>query len=189
MSRTLSRKQFLSLLGAAAPALALALARRHGAPCGVACAWRAGWGAGARFPAAGKARHLALRLDARGLAAEAAGRLVRVRLPDDPVAAGAAAERAAGAASCPVVVALAGPREPALDQLLAAQDLVVLVHRPDSDDDALARAAEASLAGLRVPIVACQLAGAGPLRALASSGLAAPPTLRHALTPALEAVG
>ena len=173
---------------AAAPALALALARGHRAPCAVACGWRVGWSSGARLPAVGAARRLALRLDARGLPAEATGRLVRVRLPDEPAAAAAAAERTAAAAACPVVVGLAGPRETALDHLLAAQDLVALVHRPGTDA-ALARAAEASLAELPVAVVACQLSAAGPLRALAAAGVMVPPTLRQALLPALEAVG
>jgi hypothetical protein len=171
-----------------APALALALARGRGASVGVACGWRAGWGPGARFPPTGTARRLALRLDARGLAADATGLLVRVGLPDDPVAAQAAAERTAAAASCPVVVALGGPRDAVLDHLLATQDVVVLVHHGEADA-ALARAAEASLAELPAPVVACPLPTAGPLRALATAGIAAPPTLRHSLLPALEAVG
>jgi hypothetical protein len=173
-------------VGAAAPALALALARRQGGGCAVVCTWGVGNAATPRLPAGGAARRLALRLDARGLAADASGRLVRVRLPDDPGAAAAGAERAAGAA-CPVVLGLAGPRDEAVDRLLTAQDVVVLAH-PAAAEPALARAAEASHAELPVPVIACRLPSAGPLRALAAAGLLAPPALTEALLPALEVV-
>lgn len=174
-------------VSAAGSALALALARRRREGCAVVCGWRVGGGDAPRLPATGAARHLALRLDARGLAAEASGRLVRVRLPDDPGAAAAAAERAAGA-SCPVVLALAGPRDETLDRVLAAQDVVVLAHAAGTDP-ALARAAEASLADLPVPVVACHVRAAGPSRAVAAAGLGAPPGLVQAVLPALEVVG
>ena len=81
--------------------------------------------------------------DARGLAAQASGRLVRVRLPDDPASASAAAERAAATGSVPVVVGLAGPRQPTLDRLLRVQDVIVVVHGADADG-AFADAVEAS---------------------------------------------
>jgi hypothetical protein len=173
---------------AAVPALALALARRQRAACAVACGWRLDRRPAPHLPANAAARRLALRLDARGLAAEASGRLVRVRLPDDPAAAAAAAERAAATGSAPVVVGLAGPRQPALDRLLRVQDVVVVVHGADADGG-LAEAVEASLADLPVPVVGCRAPSTGPTHALAAAGLAVPPSLRQALLPALEVVG
>ena len=173
---------------AAVPALALALARRHRAACAVACGWRLDRRPALRLPASGAARRLALRLDARGLAAEASGRLVRVRLPDDPASASAAAERAAATGSVPVVVGLAGPRQPTLDRLLRVQDVIVVVHGADADAT-FADAVEASLADVPVPVVGCRVPSSGPVRALTAAGLAVPPALRHALLPALEVAG
>jgi hypothetical protein len=132
------------------------------------------------------ARRVGLRLEAVGLAARATGRLVRVRLPDEPAAAAAAAERTMAGASCPVAIGLAGPRDPALDDLLAA-DLIVVVQRPGADA-ALARAVEAGLAHLSVPITTCQIPIAGPLRALATAGIAVPRGTRDSVLPALQAV-
>jgi hypothetical protein len=172
---------------AATAALALALARAHGTRCALACGWRIDWSQAPRIGAGGDARHLALRLDARGIAADASGRLVRARLPEDAAAAAAAAERAVAAATCPAVLGLAGPREPALDRLLASPDAVVVVH-PAEADAALAGAVEASLAGLPVPVVGCRVSAARPIRALTAAGVYAPPGVRQALLPALEAV-
>jgi hypothetical protein len=133
------------------------------------------------------ARRVGLRLEAIGLAARATGRLVRVRLPDEPVAAAAAAERTMAAASCPVAIGLAGPRDPALDELLANADLVVVVQRPGADA-ALARAVEAGLAHLSVQVTTCQTPIAGPLRALATAGIAIPRSTRDSVLPALQAM-
>jgi hypothetical protein len=145
------------------------------------------WSGSPRVGAGRDARQLALRLDARGIAADATGRLVRVRLPEEPAAAAAAAERALGAATCPVVVALAGPRDPALDRLLATTDAVVVVHSAGADP-ALAGAVEAALAATPAQVVRCHVSTAGPIRAMTAAGLFVPPGMRQALLPALEAV-
>jgi hypothetical protein len=173
--------------GAATAVVALALARAQGARCAVAAGWHVDWRSSPRVGAVSAARRVGLRLEAVGLAARATGRLVRVRLPDEPAAAAAAAERTMAGASCPVAIGLAGPRDPALDDLLATADLIVVVQRPGADT-ALARAVEAGLAHLTVPVTTCQIRVAGPLRALATAGIATPRRTRESVLPALEAV-
>jgi hypothetical protein len=173
---------------AAGALLALALARARGAAAGLLCLWRAGergvpaW----TVPAFRAPRQLVAALGVHGLDAEAGGRLVRVCLPEEPEAAFALATRAASVAAVPAVVALAGPRTPALDRLLIAQDLVVVAHRPEADS-ALAELACQGLAELSVPSIACPVAAGLRGRALAAAGVAV--GAGSALfAPALEAV-
>jgi hypothetical protein len=173
--------------GAATAVVALALARALRARGAVAAGWHVDWGGSPRVAAVSAARRVGLRLEAVGLAARATGRLVRVRFPDEPAAAAAAAERTMAGASCPVAIGLAGPRDPALDDLLAAADLVLVVQRPGADA-ALARAVEAGLAHLSVPVTTCQVSIAGPLRAVATAGIAIPRSARESLLPALQPV-
>lgn len=168
--------------------LALALARARNAGSGLLCLWRAGeravptWSA----PALRGARRVVAALAAHDLEAEAGGRLVRLCLPEEPEAAFAVATRAAAVSSVPAVTALAGPRTPALDQLLLAQDLVVVVHRPDADR-ALAELACQGLASLRVPAVACPVAPGARGRMLAAAGIATP-AAQPAFVPVMEAL-
>ena len=70
------------------------------------------------------ASRLAARLQARGLDAVARGRLAWLALPPDDLA---LARRAVAAVDVPAVIAVTGPRTAATDDLLADQDLIVLV--------------------------------------------------------------
>jgi hypothetical protein len=173
---------------AAGALLALGLVRARNAGTGLLCVWRAGeraipaWSA----PALHGARRVVAALAAHDLAAEAGGRLVRLCLPDEPEAAFAVATRAAAVSAVPSVAALAGPRTPALDRLLFAQDLVVVGQRPDADP-ALAELACQGLTSLRVPAIACPVARGARGRTLAAAGI---PTAvaRPAFAPVMEAL-
>lgn len=111
------------------------------------------------------AARLARWASGRGHDAVARGRTVRVTLAADPRRASAEASRLAAATDARVVTVLAGPREPAFDELLAEQDRVVVVTRPDTDPDLLAL----TLAGLGSHAVAVPSL-TGPARLLASAG-------------------
>ena len=95
------------------------------------------------------ASRLAARLQARGLDAVARGRLAWLALPADQLA---LAARAAAAVDVPAVIAVTGPRTPATDELLAEQDLVVLVVGSDAQPG-LEALALAGLAGCAAPVV------------------------------------
>jgi hypothetical protein len=83
------------------------------------------------------------------------------------------------------VLVLGGPRAAAFDDLLAAQDRLLVVTRPDAAD-AIAALAVAGLPPGGPPHERCTLA-LGPLgRALAAGGLATPAALRRALETAEE---
>jgi hypothetical protein len=168
---------------AVAVASGLALARAAGA--GLVCVWPPG-DHGPRLPATNRARRLAARLDARGLAAVAGGRLVRVSLPAPGAQAVATAQRAVAAVDVPAAVVLAGPREDEFDALLTLQDAVVLVPR-EPVESCLVRLAVSGLAEVAGPVVTVS-PPSGPVRALATAGLVAPPALRSALAPALVAL-
>lgn len=176
-------------LPAASGALALALAGAVGAGAALACTW-AGGPCRITVPATRSARRLAARLTGRDLAATATGRLVRLDLPDDPGEAAATAARAtpaALAAGAPSVVALGGPRSPAVDVLLDAADLVV-VAVPAEAPEALVRAGVRSLDTGPAPVVVWSLEAGTVERALSTAGVAAGPSVRRALEPALPAV-
>lgn len=166
-------------------ALALAVARARRAPVAVVCVWsatqaRSPW----RAPARPAATRLASSLADRGHAAQAAGRLVLVRLADaDDDAATEALRVSAASGMAPTVLALAGPRPAAFDIALAAQDLVV-VAVPPAADPALAQLA---LSGLDRALI-CSLAPAEPARALAAAGLALLPSARRALAAPVAAL-
>jgi hypothetical protein len=161
-------------------ALGLLLARRGPA---LVCVWGAHGAAAAVVPT-GAARRLKASLEARGLAAQASGRLVVVSLSDDPIVAAAEAGRAAAAAGgAPVLTALSGARDPAFDALLGAQDLAVVAL--DEGPEELGRLALSALEG------ACGRAvAAARLPALSASaaraGVVATPAARRTLAAALE---
>jgi hypothetical protein len=124
---------------AAVRAVAARRAAMPGRPAGVLATWSAGdlpepaskapTGSGL-LPACGGAARLATALVGRGHDARAAGRLVEVRLGEEPGAA-AEAERVQDAArDVPVVLALGGARGEAWDRVLAAQHLVLLAAGP-----------------------------------------------------------
>jgi hypothetical protein len=129
-----------------------------------------------RAPARGQAARLAASLAARGLSADARGRLVLVALPDDPAQAAAAAERAqAASADLPGVLAIS-TRHGALDTVLGAQR-AILVALPSTAEPTLTELAVAGAAAL-APSAALPLR-LGPLqRALALAGLRAPRAIR-----------
>jgi hypothetical protein len=173
-------------IGVAAAAL---LARRRRAVCGLACVWTASGLAqpDSRPPSTGAARRLAEAFRARGLEATPCRRAVAVALPSDPAGAVPTARRAlAAAGSAPTVVVLGGPRDAALDALLADQRRVVVITRVARDaEDHLTALALAGLAGIADVSVAESLALGPAARAAAAAGIA-PPALRRALSGALE---
>jgi len=170
---------------AMAAALGLTLARARRTPVCVVCVWapgpvRTAW----RAPAMPAAARVASALRSRGHDATPSGRLVVVRLSATCDEAATQAMRVAAAAgSAPTVLALAGPRAAAFDDLLAMQDLVVVAVAP-SADAALARLATAGLQHA----LTCPVAPADPGRALAAAGLALLPSTRRALAAPVAAV-
>jgi hypothetical protein len=112
------------------------------------------------------ARRVAAALTAHGLEATARGRLAWVRLPENEREAVAGAQRA-GLVGPPAVLAITVPRTDAWDELLAAQDLVVVV-TPDPEGP-LVRLATATLPPVPVRIV--RPLTRGPARSLARAGL------------------
>jgi hypothetical protein len=174
---------------AAGVAVAVLLARRVRAACGLACIWTAPEPhrhPEARAPASRGARRLAATLEGRGLAARACGRAVAVALEADPAAALAGAGRASAAArAAPTVLVLGGPRPAAFDALLAEQDQLLVLSRPGAEA-AVGALALAGLPAAGPPRSVCTV-GLGPAaRALAATGLAVPAPLRGAFDIAAE---
>jgi hypothetical protein len=165
-------------------ACALALLLRPRGPV-VVCAW----GAAARrsaAPATAGARRAAASMAARGLAVQAGGRLAVVTLDATPsIAAAETARAAAAAGEAPVVLALCGPRDPAFDQLLELQDVVVV-----ASGDAPEELIRLGVAGLEAPrrraVAAPALSAAAAWAARA--GLWAGPGARRALASAIGAL-
>jgi hypothetical protein len=166
-------------------ALALALARAERTPVAALCVWspqpgRSGW----RAPPMPAAARLARTLTARGHDATAAGRIAVVRLsPVCEEAASQALRVGAAAGAAPTVLALAGPRAAAFDELLAMQDLVVVAVAPAADP-ALARLATAGLQRA----LTCPVPPPDPARILAAAGLALLPSTRRSLAAPLAAL-
>ncbi|MDP1846785.1 MAG: hypothetical protein Q8K79_03250, partial [Solirubrobacteraceae bacterium] len=130
------------------------------------------------------AARVAATLTARGHDATAAGRLVVARLGAAPgEAAGQALRVGAAAGAAPVVLALAGPRARAFDELLALQDLVV-VGVAAGADPSLARLATAGLERA----VTCDVPPADPGRVLAAAGLVLLPSTRRAVAAPVAAL-
>jgi hypothetical protein len=157
-----------------AAALALALRDRAHARAAAVAVLGAPDGAGARErppgAATAAARRLAAQLEQAGGAAVARGRIAWAVLPATPVQAAAAARRVA-ALGAPAVLAVSAPRSAPLDELLADQDLLVIVTA--DPDGPLAALAGAGLAAAPVATVAVAPLPAGPRRALALGGIAA----------------
>ena len=170
-------------------AIALSLAHPLRARRALVCAWPpGGWAEPALHgPAGVAARQLRRNLAARGVDATAAGKLVRVVLPEATEHAAAGAERALGAGSSPSVLLLAGPRPEALDEVLLRQDAIVVAAEPDGDSS-LVDLAVATLAEQHPAVSSCALPLGPVARALATAGIAAPIGAGRALAPMLEAV-
>lgn len=175
------------VLGAA---LGLVLAREQRAAGVAVCVWTGGHGSRAawRAPALPAARRLAGALRSRGQDVRGAGRLVLVRLPDDPHAAATAARRvAASAGAAPTVLVLGGPRVESFDALLADQDLVVVAPR-NGADPVLARIAVDGLVSKAMCACSCEVPPAPPARVLAQAGLVLLPSARRALAGPIAAM-
>jgi hypothetical protein len=167
-------------LPAVAVAVGVVVARRS--PAALVCVHAPGHELHApalRAPARAAAARLAGSLRARGLAADARGRVAIVDLVREEDAAGAAARALAAAGALPTVLAVAA-RDPDLDVLLAAQD-AILVALPPSADPTLAELAASGAARLasRSTSIALNLDPAS--RALALAGMRAPAAVRAAV--------
>jgi hypothetical protein len=168
-------------LGVAAAGL---LVRRARASCALVCVWitaDARSRSDARPPASRAARRLAGALTGRGHDALACGRAAVVALPADPDEALTAAARAAAAAgAAPTVLVLGGPRPATFDDVIAAQDGLLVVSRPAADTT-IGALAVAGLPAGGPPRHACTVALGTLSRAAAAAGLATPAALRRAL--------
>jgi hypothetical protein len=168
-------------LAAVAVAVGVVVARRN--PAALVCVHTPGdapCAPAARVPARPGAARLAASLRARGLAADARGRVAIVELArEEGNVAGAAARALAAAGALPTVLAVAA-RDPDLDVLLAAQD-AILVALPPATDATLAELAATGAARLapRATSIALNLDPAS--RALALAGVRAPAPLRRAV--------
>jgi hypothetical protein len=170
-------------------AVALVVARGVRARRALVCAWPPGdWMTPAlQAPAGAGARRLRRNLAARGIDATATGSLVRAVLPENPEEAVATAERALAAATAPAVLVLAGARPEILDELLLAQDAIVVAADPDADR-CVVDLAVATLNARHPAVSACSLP-LGPVgRGLAAAGATAPLGASRPLAPVLEAV-
>jgi hypothetical protein len=131
-------------------------------------------GGAARPPSGGTraARRLAARLDAHGLAAHPRGRLAWVAVPREGLE---VAARRVALVGAPAVLAVTAPRTAEIEELLAEQDLLVLV--VDDPDGPLARVGALAPGG--VPIVVTRALARGPARSLAQRGLWTPQAMRE----------
>jgi hypothetical protein len=173
----LARVAVLGSPGAVSPvAAALALSCREQG--GVASALVAVWPSDAASspaptgPALPGAATLAARLARRGVPTTARGRLAWLTLPtaaDEAASMLRHAEAATG--DLPVVLAVARPRDAAIDALLAERELLIVAAPPDS---ALAAVADADVRALRLPVQVCAPLPPGAVRFAALAGLRAP---------------
>jgi hypothetical protein len=168
-------------LAAVAVGVGVVVARRN--PAALVCVHAPGdalSAPAARAPARAAAARLAASLHARGLAANARGRVVIVDLArEEGDAAGAAARALAAAGALPTVLGVAA-RDPDLDVLLAAQD-AILVALPPSTDATLAELAASGAARLAPRATSIVLSLDPASRALALAGVRAPAALRTAV--------
>jgi hypothetical protein len=168
-------------LPAVSVAVGVVVARRN--PAALVCVHAPGDGLSApaaRAPARAAAARLAASLRARGLAADARGRIAMVDLArEEGDEAGAAARALAAAGALPTVLGVAA-RYPDLDVLLGAQD-AILVALPPSTDPTLGELAASGAARLapRATSIALNLDPAS--RALALAGVRAPGPVRAAV--------
>jgi hypothetical protein len=159
-----------------AAAVALTCRARARVPSALVALWRAPDAAGPPprpgGPVLPGAAALAARLSRRDLPVVARGRLAWLALPasgDDALPMLRHAEAAAG--DLPVVLALARPRDAAIDALLAERELLILAAAPGSP---LAHAAEADTGVLGVPVRAWPPLPPGAARLAALAGLRGP---------------
>lgn len=166
----------------AGSAAALALAHAGQASAVVVLDW--GSPAGSERPASPAARRCAARLRDIELPATAAGRVVRIALPEDDPEAALVARMVLARVDEPAVLVVAAARGPEIERLLAEQDRILLASRPGADEEltALALAALGELG----PCAAVELRASPGAFALARSGTALVAPLR---APFLAALG
>jgi hypothetical protein len=168
-------------LPAIAVAVGVVVARRN--PAALVCLHAPGDGVpcpAMRAPARAATGRLVASLRARGLAADARGRVAVVDLArEEEDAAGAAVRALAAAGAVPTVLAVA-VRDPDLDVLLAAQD-AILVALPPSADPTLADLAASGAARLAPTAASIALNLDPASRALALAGLRAPVAVRESV--------
>ena len=148
-----------------AAALAGGLRERERAAGALLVVWPAAEGPRGALGTPGASR-LVAGLQARGLEAVARGRLAWLALGDDDLG---LAPRALAAVDVPAVLAIAGPRSAATDELLAEQDQIVLVV-PAEADPRLVAIARDELAERNVPITVRACLAAPGARAAALAG-------------------
>ncbi len=115
------------------------------------------------------ARRLVARLEGRGIEAAARGGLAWLALNGSAEEACTSLTRAQAATDGPAVLAVCGPRCPAIDSILDDHDLVILA-APPGGDPALADLAVADLAHRPAPVVVCPAVATLPARLLALAG-------------------
>jgi hypothetical protein len=166
--------------GQGAPALAAAVAlharSRARVPAALVALWRSpgidGPPPGPSAPVLPGAAALAARLARRDLPVFPRGRLIWLPLPGACDAAEPVLRRAeAAAGDVPVVLALARPREAAVDAVLAGRELALVAAPPGSP---LADAALRDVDDLRIPTRACAPIPLGLARMAALAGLRCP---------------
>jgi hypothetical protein len=134
------------------------------------------------LPAAGR---LALYLARRGVTTTTAGQLVRVVLPPDATDADLAIRCLLAEVEVPVAIALARPREPVLDDLLAGSDRVLVA----GGRGAPAGLVTATLTGIGRIAPGCAELDAhvgAAARSTLALGLTVPPRLRSRVEEALR---
>jgi hypothetical protein len=162
---------------AASVALALSQAARARAAIVAVLAEMPAGAAAAGTGGTRAARRLAARLEAHGLPPRPRGRLVWVGLCADDARVAVGRLAAMGA---PLVLAVTAARTPALDEILAAQDLILVVTA--DPDGPLARLALATHP--TIPVLAARPLGRGPARSLARGGLRPARSIREMLATA-----
>jgi hypothetical protein len=163
-----------------AVALAAGLAIAHGWPAALVCLPAPLLAPAPRAPARRDAARLAASLSARGLDAEARGRLAVARLPDDAEDLAGAAARALGAAGAlPTVLAVAH-RSSAADELLAQRDAILVALGP-ATEPTLAELALVGATELTPSAAALTLALDPIQRTLTLAACWCPRTIRHAV--------
>jgi hypothetical protein len=163
-----------------AVALAAGLAIVHGWPAALVCLPASMLPPAPRAPARRAAVRLAASLTARGIEADARGRLAVARLPDEPEQlAGAAARALPAAGALPTVLAVAH-RGSAADELLAQRDAILVALGPATEPTL----AELVLVGATelAPSAAALTLALDPIqRTLSLAACWCPRTIRHAV--------
>ena len=158
-----------AVVGAGADAVVLGAAlageirARHRSTTALVLVWHPGGQVPVAMPAWPAARALADAL-ADADDASARGRLVELRLPQDPSAAAAAAARLTRESRVPTVLVIAGPRPSEFDALLARCDVVAVLAAGD-EPTSLAGLVVSDLSRLSARVIVAEpIAGAGRRR-------------------------